>query len=61
MEQLFGAAYAAALPARMTLFFFSLYKYLSILVFLLFPPCRCVVVLFNPRKNKQHHILNSSR
>uniref|UniRef100_A0A663ECM9 Mitogen-activated protein kinase binding protein 1 n=1 Tax=Aquila chrysaetos chrysaetos TaxID=223781 RepID=A0A663ECM9_AQUCH len=22
---------------------------------------RCVVVLFNPRKNKQHHILNSSR
>uniref|UniRef100_A0A8C5WY39 Mitogen-activated protein kinase binding protein 1 n=1 Tax=Laticauda laticaudata TaxID=8630 RepID=A0A8C5WY39_LATLA len=23
--------------------------------------CRCVVVLFNPRKNKQHHILNSSR
>ncbi|NXG78374.1 MABP1 protein, partial [Baryphthengus martii] len=24
-------------------------------------PSRCVVVLFNPRKNKQHHILNSSR
>lgn len=22
---------------------------------------RCVVVLFNPRKHKQHHILNSSR
>uniref|UniRef100_A0A8B9R2H8 Mitogen-activated protein kinase binding protein 1 n=1 Tax=Anas platyrhynchos TaxID=8839 RepID=A0A8B9R2H8_ANAPL len=24
-------------------------------------PAGCVVVLFNPRKNKQHHILNSSR
>lgn len=24
-------------------------------------PSRCVVVLFNPRKHKQHHILNSSR
>uniref|UniRef100_A0A3Q4GX28 Mitogen-activated protein kinase binding protein 1 n=1 Tax=Neolamprologus brichardi TaxID=32507 RepID=A0A3Q4GX28_NEOBR len=23
--------------------------------------CRCVVVLLNPRKNKQHHIFNSSR
>lgn len=33
MEQLFGAAYAAALPARMTLFFFSLYKYLCLFLF----------------------------
>lgn len=24
-------------------------------------PAGCVVVLFNPRKHKQHHILNSSR
>ncbi|XP_074399096.1 mitogen-activated protein kinase-binding protein 1 isoform X5 [Zonotrichia albicollis] len=24
-------------------------------------PAGCVVVLFNPRKNKQHHVLNSSR
>lgn len=42
-------------------FFFFIQILMSILVFLLFPPCRCVVVLFNPRKNKQHHILNSSR
>jgi len=34
---------------------------ISTLSVLLFPASRCVVVLFNPRKNKQHHILNSSR
>lgn len=54
MKQLFGGGFAATLLA-------SIHTVTINSCFILFPPSRCVVVLFNPRKNKQHHILNSSR
>lgn len=60
-ETSFGGCFWCCSASRDSSLVFFIHMVTSTLFVLLFPPSRCVVVLFNPRKNKQHHILNSSR